>query len=69
MSQLMDAVQTPPEDDTTLPAELYSPNYQSNMYLIERALRTTGADQSTPMGAPSIYDDALMRLIDSVPLE
>lgn len=69
MSQLMDVVQNPQGEETAFPAELYDPNYQSNMYLIESALRKTGADNQQTFGAPSVYDDALMRLIDSVPLE
>lgn len=48
--------------------QLYNPQYQSNMYLIESALRETGADKSRLPYINSPYDAELMRLIDAVPM-
>lgn len=47
---------------------VFDPQYQSNMYLIEEALRDTGADKARNAYARSPYDAELMRLIDAVPL-
>lgn len=45
-----------------------NPDYQANMFLIESAMRELG--QATPPSfQPSQYDEALMKLIDSVPRE
>lgn len=46
--------------------QLYDVKYQSNMYLIESALRETGADKNSPIYTRSPYDKELMRLINSV---
>lgn len=44
------------------------PDYQANMFLIDRAMQRLG--ETTPYDfSPSPYDDALMKLIDSVPME
>lgn len=52
-----------------LPQEtLYDPQYQGNMYLIEEALRDTGADKARPYYTRSPYDAELLRLIDAVPM-
>ena len=52
-----------------LPQEtLYDPQYQGNMYLIEEALRDTGADRAHSYYTRSPYDAELLRLIDAVPL-
>lgn len=48
--------------------QLYNPQYQSNMYLIESALRETGADKSRLPYSNSPYDAELMRLIDATPM-
>lgn len=47
---------------------LYDPQYQTNMYLVESALRETGADKSHAALVRSPYDEAIMRLINSVPV-
>lgn len=65
MSQLIDLVQ--PDEDTP-PADIYNPQYQSNMYLIEAALREVGAERSASDHIRTPYDNELMRLIDAVPL-
>lgn len=70
MSQLLDTVQDPQgEANQPLPMGLSDANYQSNMYLIERALQETGAEQPSAPIEFSVYDTALARLIDAVPLE
>lgn len=45
-----------------------NPDYQANMFLIESAMRELG-HAAPPTFQPSQYDDALMKLIDSVPRE
>ena len=45
-----------------------NPDYQANMFLIESAMRELGHEAPPPF-QPSQYDDALMKLIDSVPRE
>lgn len=45
-----------------------NPDYQANMFLIESAMRELGHTEQ-PAFQPSQYDDALMKLIDSVPRE
>lgn len=50
-------------------ATLYNPEYQGNMYLIEQALKSVGVDKPAGTFTPSAYDDALLKLIDSVPME
>ena len=54
------------DDDGDLTA--LDPTYQANMYTIEEAMRQLGKTEA-PRFVPSSYDDALMKLIDSVPLE
>lgn len=44
------------------------PEYQANMFLIESAMRELGHEKA-PDFTPGKYDDALMKLIDSVPRE
>lgn len=65
MSQLIDFVQ-PVEEE--LPENLYDSDYQANMYLIESAERELGSNTkgATPVRSP--YDAALMKLIESVPI-
>lgn len=63
-TDLLSALQ---QEEPTL-EELLNPQYQSNMYLIESALRDTGADKSQVIYTRSPYDQELMRLIDSVPM-
>lgn len=53
-----------PEDYT----EQADPDYQANLFLIESAMRELG-QTAQPDFKPSQYDDALMKLIDSVPRE
>lgn len=48
---------------------LYDPEYQSRLYLIEQALKATGAISRQGEFTPGLYDDELLRLIDSVPME
>lgn len=50
------------------PDVLYDPQYQGNMYLIESALRDTGADKPSRGYVRSPYDAELLRLIDAVPM-
>lgn len=45
-----------------------NPDYQANMFLIESAMRDLGKT-APPAFEPSQYDNALMKLIDSVPRE
>lgn len=48
------------------------PTYQTTLYMIEQGLRETGVLPPAPNNStayPSMYDDALLSLIDSVPLE
>lgn len=49
--------------------ELFSPEYQANMFLIESALRETGAMAPAPNYNRSPYDRQLLKLIDSVPVK
>lgn len=65
MSQLIDLI-SPTEEE--VPENLYDSDYQANMYLIESAERELGVDANgtTPVRSP--YDAALMKLIDSVPI-
>lgn len=65
MSQLIDII--PPMEDE-LPETLYDPEYQGNMYLIESAMRETGAKASKGLQTRSPYDTKLMELINSVPI-
>lgn len=51
------------------PDAIWDENTQSNLFLIEEALRQTGADSTPPEEQRTPYDDELMRLIDAVPLE
>lgn len=64
MSELLQQILQTQEDfsDTT------NPDYQANMFLIESAMRELGKT-APPTFQPSQYDDALMKLIDSVPRE
>lgn len=64
MSELLQQILQTQEDfsDTT------NPDYQANMFLIESAMRELG-QSAPPAFQPSQYDDALMKLIDSVPRE
>lgn len=64
MSELLQQILKAQEDfsDTT------NPDYQANMFLIESAMRELGKT-TPPAFQPSQYDDALMKLIDSVPRE
>lgn len=48
--------------------DILNPDYQANMFLIERAMQQLGHSEP-PDFQPSQYDDALMKLIDSVPME
>lgn len=45
-----------------------NPDYQANLFLIESAMRELG-QTTQPTFQPSQYDEALMKLIDSVPRE
>lgn len=63
MNILQEIIQTQEDfSDTT------NPDYQANMFLIESAMRELGKTTPPPF-EPSQYDDALMKLIDSVPRE
>lgn len=53
-------------DDTS--TDITDPNYQANLYLIESAMRELG-HKDQPAYQPSAYDNELLKLIDSVPLE
>lgn len=48
---------------------LFNPNYQANMYIIDQALKAVGASAPSGDFVSSAYDDALLKLIDSVPME
>ena len=48
---------------------LLDPEFQTNMLMIEDALRSSGVLAQPKDAMPNIYDDQLLRLIDSVPLE
>lgn len=49
-------------------SDTVNPEYQANLFLIESAMRELG-QTAPPDFQPSKYDDALMKLIDSVPRE
>lgn len=49
-------------------SQIFDGDYQANLYLIESAMRDLGKTES-PVFQPGQYDDALMKLIDSVPRE
>lgn len=49
-------------------ADTTNPDYQANLFLIESAMRELG-QTAHPSFQPSQYDEALMKLIDSVPRE
>lgn len=65
MSQLIDLI-APLEEE--LPENMFDSDYQANMYLIESAERELGVNTkgTTPVRSP--YDTALMKLIESVPI-
>lgn len=64
MSQLLQQIAQAQEDFF----DSANPDYQANMFLIESAMRELGKT-APPAFQPSQYDDALMKLIDSVPRE
>lgn len=65
MSQLIDLI---PPTEEELPENMYDPEYQGNMYLIEAAMRETGAKTKQGLSTRSPYDTKLMELINSVPI-
>lgn len=65
MSQLIDII---PSMEDELPETLYDPEYQGNMYLIEAAMRETGARLGKSLQNRSPYDTKLLELINSVPI-
>lgn len=65
MSQLIDII---PSMEDDLPETLYDPEYQGNMYLIEAAMRETGARPGKSLQNRSPYDTKLLELINSVPI-
>lgn len=67
MDALLDLINS--DDGVEFPDALWDENTQGNLFLIEEALRQTGADSTPSSGGRTPYDDELMRLIDAVPLE
>ena len=67
MDTLLDIIQadTPDTDDAMLALD---GDYQANMFTIEEASRETGAIKPMTSYTRSPYDDALMKLINSVPM-
>lgn len=51
-------------------SNMMSPEYQARLFVIEDAMRETGAlVDNTPTAFPSDFDEKLLSLIDSVALE
>lgn len=48
---------------------LYDPEYQGNMYVLDKALKLAGVEQDMQGFSPSAYDSTILKLIDAVPLE
>lgn len=57
-------------DEIEQRAKLLDPQYQSQLYMIEQAQREAKKSSPSPVTRyPSDFDDKLMQLIDSVPME
>lgn len=67
MSQFIDIIQN--EDPTLSQEQLLDENYQGNMYLLDSALKSVQPVSASPGFTRSAYDNAILRLIDAVPLE
>ncbi|MBD5583701.1 MAG: hypothetical protein HDQ88_01325 [Clostridia bacterium] len=67
MSQFIDIIQN--EDPTLSQEELLDEDYQTNMYLLDSALKAVQPASITPGFTKSAYDNAILRLIDAVHLE
>lgn len=48
--------------------DIMDADYQANMFTVEEAMRETGAIRPHAPYTRSSYDDALMKLINSVPM-
>lgn len=47
----------------------YDPQYQGNMYILDKAMQITGAAQKHEDYVAGPMDNAIMKLINSIPLE
>lgn len=57
-------------DEIERRAKLLDPQYQQQLYMIEQAQRHAIPSADTAQGVyPNDFDDQLMKLIDSVPME
>lgn len=57
-------------DEIERRAKLLDPQYQSQLYMIEQAQREATSSAQPALGTfPNDFDDQLMQLIDSVPME
>lgn len=68
MDNLLDIIQADALSDEIDMSNMLNADYQANMYTIEEALRETGALKSSAPYTRSPYDEAIMRLINSVPM-
>lgn len=67
MDSLLDIIQGDEAPDAEA-LEALDSAYQANMFTIEQASRETGALKRAAPYVRTPYDEALMRLIDSVPM-
>jgi hypothetical protein len=48
---------------------LFNPEYQNTLSLIEDAMRVVGKAEPAKDALPDIFDEQLIKLIESVPME
>lgn len=69
MPSIFDEIIKQGEGDYMDADSFYDPQYQGNMFIIDKALQMTGAERKRDEYVAGPLDNAILKLINSIPLE